>query len=53
MKKKSLVPILFWCTAVICAVSLVSHNYNDLLITSRQGINFWDILFDGNFFSFY
>ena len=53
MKKKSLEAVLFWCTAVICAISLVSHNYNDLLITTRQGINFWDILFDGNFLSFY
>ena len=53
MKKKSLVPILFWCTVVICAVSLVSHNYNDLIITTRHGINFWDILLDGKFLSFY
>lgn len=29
------------------------HNYNDFVITTRQGINFWNILFSGRFFYFY
>ena len=34
--------VLFW-----------SHNYSDLLLTTRHGINFWNILFDGQIHNFY
>lgn len=30
-----------------------SHIYNDILITARQGIMLWDILFQGRFFDFF
>lgn len=34
-------------------VLLFSHTYNDILITTRHGINFWKILFSGDFLRFY
>lgn len=32
---------------------LLSHTYNDILITARHGINFWNILFDGEILHFF
>lgn len=37
-----LLSILFWC-----------HIYGDLLVTTRHGINFWNILFDGQIHNFF
>ena len=45
---------LLWIgTIVILSVLLISHTYNDILVTTRHGINFWDILLDGKFIAFY
>ncbi len=32
---------------------LISHCYNDILVTTRHGMDFWKILFDGDFLQFY
>jgi len=40
-------------TVLLACVLLVSHTYNDLLVTTRHGINFWNILKDGKFLEFY
>jgi len=37
----------------ISMVIFLSHNYNDLLITTRQGINLWNNLFSGHIIDFY
>jgi len=49
-KKKLLfaVPLIF-----LALLLLVFHNYNDYLVTTRHGINFWNILFDGRILHFY
>jgi hypothetical protein len=31
----------------------MSHTYNDILITTRQGINLWNALFSGHILNFY
>lgn len=38
---------------IICMVLFVSHSYNDIIITTRQAVNLWSILFDGKIFDFY
>jgi len=41
---------------VLIAISLLlflSHTYNDILITTRQGINLWNALFSGHILNFY
>lgn len=40
-------------TAAMMLTILLSQTYSDLLITTRHGINFWDILFDGDILAFY
>ena len=40
-------------TGLLAAVLLVSHTYNDIVITTRHGINFWNILLDGKLLDFY
>ena len=52
-KEKSFFSILWIITIVIMVVLLLSHTYNDIAITTRQGINFWSILKNGDFFRFY
>lgn len=32
---------------------LFTHTYNDIVVTTRHGMNFWDILFSGNILNFY
>ena len=48
---------LWWAlcigTGLLAAVLLVSHTYNDIVITTRHGINFWNILLDGKLLDFY
>ena len=60
MKKKFLInsefvfeKIILLLSAVIMAIALFSHTYNDILITTRHGINFWSCLLEGDFFDFY
>lgn len=47
---------LEWTVLFLIAITLfVSHSYNDIIITTRHGINLWYCLFDGkilNFFSY-
>lgn len=40
---------------MIClmVILLMSHAYNDIIITTRHGINFWNILKDGKLLQFY
>lgn len=54
MKKAKKFELALWIgTALLACVLLVSHTYNDLLVTTRHGINFWNILKDGNLLEFY
>lgn len=53
MKQKTFERILLAGAAALAVFLLVSHNYNDILATTRHGINLWDILLDGDFFAFY
>ena len=53
MKTKLVKHAITWSTIFVLLLLLVSHNYNDLLVTTRHGINFWDILLDGDFLAFY
>lgn len=32
---------------------LFSHTYNDILVTAKHGMNFWNILFDGQILHFF
>ena len=45
--------ILYALTAILLFVLLISHTYNDILATTRHGINFWSILGQGKFLEFY
>lgn len=38
---------------LVAGTLLILHNYNDFLVTTRQGINFWNILFEGRLLYFY
>ena len=52
--QKSRRQALLWVMlAVLMTVLFLSHTYNDIVITTRQGINFWSILKNGDFFRFY
>ena len=45
---------LLWIGTIgILAVLLISHTYNDIVITTRHGLNFWDILLEGKILAFY
>lgn len=45
---------LEWILLISIAVVLfTSHTYNDIVITTRHGINLWNALFDGRIFDFY
>ena len=53
MTKKNVPLIVFVCTISMFVILLVSHAYNDIIITTRHGINFWYILKSGELFDFY
>lgn len=53
IKSKKFEWALYIATALLMLLLLVSHTYNDILITVRHGINFWDILLDGDILKFY
>ena len=53
LKSKKLWWALCIGTGLLAAVLLVSHTYNDIVITTRHGINFWNILLDGKLLDFY
>lgn len=52
-KEKTFFSILWAIPIAIMVVLLFSHTYNDIVITTRQGINFWNILKNGEFLRFY
>ncbi len=41
------------CSFLVCLILLISHTYNDIVITTRHGINFWNVLLEGKFLDFY
>lgn len=45
--------IMIVATIVVAVLLLFSHTYNDIVITTRHGMNLWDILFSGHFVDFY
>ena len=45
--------IMIVATIVVAVLLLFSHTYNDIVITTRHGMNLWDILFSGHFIDFY
>lgn len=48
------IPAILWIiTAITFVFLLCSHTYNDILITAKQGYNFWNLLFEGRPFDFY
>lgn len=43
-----------WIFVVVCAIFIsCMHTYNDILVTGKQGLVFWDILFSGKILNFY
>ena len=52
-KTKKLELTICLCSCFVCFILLISHTYNDIVITTRHGINFWDILLDGKILDFY
>lgn len=43
-----------WAVTIIAFIFIsCMHTYNDILVTGKQGIVFWDILFSGKILSFY
>ena len=52
-RKDLLLPVGWMCSAGLMVLLLLSHAYNDILITSQHGINFWNILFDGDILHFF
>ena len=52
-KEKTFFSVLWTITIVLMVLLLFSHTYNDIVITTRHGINFWSILKNGDFFQFY
>lgn len=53
IKSKKFEWALYIATALLMLLLLVSHVYNDILVTVRHGINFWDNLFAGDILKFY
>lgn len=51
--RKMLHRFLVVASILLMVILLVSHTYNDILITTRHGINLWHILFDGKILDFY
>ncbi len=43
-----------WTITIIFIVFIsCMHTYNDILVTAKQGLVFWDCLFSGRIFHFY
>ena len=45
--------ILWGVTLCVMAFLLFAHTYNDIVITTRHGLNFWKLLFDGDILRFF
>ena len=52
-RKDWFLPVSWICATAVMILLLVSHAYNDILITARHGINFWNLLFDGEILHFF
>lgn len=52
-KRDKLISALWACSAAVMLLLLLSHTYNDNLITARHGIHFWKVLFEGDFLHFF
>lgn len=52
-KKDHLFPVLCLSSCFVMALLLFCHTYNDILVTAQHGINFWNILFDGDILHFF
>ena len=52
-KRDKLIPVLWACSLGLMLLLLLSHTYNDILVTARHGINFWKLLFEGNILHFF
>lgn len=52
-KKDRLRKVLWTIVACMMGILLFCHTYNDILITTRHGINFWKFLFDGQILHFF
>lgn len=50
MKKQR---IIFGTAGVVTLLFFYAFMYSDILITTSFGVNFWDVLFEGNLFRFY
>ena len=48
-----LVKTLWTITVFVILFVSCMHTYNDILVTAKQGLVFWDCLFSGRLFSFY
>lgn len=44
---------LWYLILAISTLLFLSHTYGDILLTTRHGINFWNILFKGQIIHFY
>ena len=53
LQNKALHRSLNWILIFVAGILLVSFTCRDLLWTTRHGINFWDILFNGRILHFY
>ena len=48
------VPLSLWIVVGICSLVLLClHIHNDIVITAKQSLNFWDLLFEGRPLDFY
>ncbi len=48
------IPILLWIMIILTYVCVTPmHTYNDILVTAKQGYNFWNLLAEGRPFDFY
>jgi len=52
-KKDPLLTVLWAAAFCLMALLLFSHTYNDILVTAQHGMNFWNILFDGQILHFF
>ena len=54
IKKSSKLIKTLWIISIVSIVFIsCMHTYNDILVTGKQGVLFWDILFSGKILSFY
>ena len=52
-KKDLLFPFLWAASFCLMGLLLLSHTYNDILVTAKHGMNFWSILFNGDILHFF